>query len=194
MNDAEHGMPAHSVVFTPVPVVVVALGANRGEPRAVVLAAMARLRERSGAGFRASGLYRSSPVDCPPDSPEFINAAVRMSALDGETPESLLLYLQRIERAFGRVRGQPRNSPRELDLDLILFGCELRNTQALQLPHPRAHVRRFVLEPMAEVAGEVIWPGLKAEVGVLCTALRARQAGQPAADGGPAELLERLLD
>ena len=157
----------------------------------MVAAACVRLRARSGADFRASGLYRSSPVDCPPGSPDFINAAVRMSARDGETPESMLQYLQQLELEFGRTRGLPRNSPRELDLDLILFGSEQRSASALQLPHPRGHLRRFVLEPMAEVAGDLLWPGLQVEVGVLCAALRARQMD---GDSSSAELLERLLD
>ncbi len=194
MSDAGYDAPAPTELRIQVPTVVVAVGANRGNAQAVVAAAIARLRERSGADFRASGLYRSSPVDCPPDSPDFINAAVRMSALDGETPESLLLYLQQLEREFGRARGQPRNSPRELDLDLILFGSECRSAPALQLPHPRAHLRRFVLEPMAEVAGDLIWPVSELAVSALCAALRARQADQSNGDGSPPERLERVLD
>src|SRR5262249_16785337 len=92
-----------------------------------------------------SSLWQTTPVDCPPGSPPFVNAVVSFCPLPVETPESLLRKLQALEREFGRKPKQVLNEPRPLDLDLIAFGYEARATDELILPHPRAHQRRFVL-------------------------------------------------
>ena len=105
-----------------------------------------------------SSLWQSTPVDCPPGSPLFVNAAVGLTAHADETPESLLEKLQALERAFGRGTKKIPNEPRPLDLDLIAFGDETRDTPRLVLPHPRAHLRRFVLAPLAEIAPDYILP------------------------------------
>lgn len=99
-------------------------------------------------------------MDCPPGSPDFVNAAAVLFPHPKETPESLLEKLQSLERHFGRTPKKVLNEPRVLDLDLIAFGSEVRNTPQLVLPHPRAHLRRFVLAPLAEIAPEFILPGL----------------------------------
>jgi 2-amino-4-hydroxy-6-hydroxymethyldihydropteridine diphosphokinase len=98
-------------------------------------------------------------VDCPPGSPHFINAVAGLVPKAGETPESLLAQLQEIERQFGRERKEIINEPRPLDLDLIAFGKETRSNRTLVVPHPRAHLRRFVLEPLSEIAPDLILPG-----------------------------------
>lgn len=77
----------------------------------------------------------------------------------GESPESLLAQLQALETACGRLPKQILNEPRPLDLDLIAFGIECRNTPQLALPHPRALRRRFVLEPLAEIDPDYVFPG-----------------------------------
>ena len=77
----------------------------------------------------------------------------------GETPESLLIKLQKLESEFGRRPKTILNEPRPLDLDLIAFGDETRNSAHLILPHPRAHLRRFVLRPLSEIAPKLILPG-----------------------------------
>src|SRR5688572_8366694 len=136
----------------------VALGSNLGSPRENVLRAMDRLQEFSGEPILRSSLYDSDPVDCPPGSPRFVNAVVGLLPRAGETPETLLAKLQNIEREFGRQPKQVSNEARPLDLDLIAFGGEVRNTGQLTLPHPRAHVRRFVLEPLAEIAPHLVLP------------------------------------
>ena len=82
----------------------------------------------------------------------------------GETPETLLAKLQGFEREFGRHPKRIHNEARPLDLDLIAFGDELRSAKELTLPHPRAHLRRFVLEPLAEIAPSFILPGHKVNV------------------------------
>jgi 2-amino-4-hydroxy-6-hydroxymethyldihydropteridine diphosphokinase len=98
-------------------------------------------------------------VDCPPGSPNFINAAAAFEPLPGETPESLLTKLQSIEKEFGRKSKAVLNEPRPLDLDLISFQDQIRSGQDLTLPHPRAHLRRFVLEPLKELLPQLTLPG-----------------------------------
>ncbi len=120
---------------------------------------MDRLQEFSDAPVVRSSLYETDPVDCPPGSPKFVNAVVAFFHRADETPESLLKKLQGLEREFGRQPKRVHNEARPLDLDLVAFGNQVRNTPELVLPHPRAHVRRFVLEPLAEIAPDLILPG-----------------------------------
>jgi 2-amino-4-hydroxy-6-hydroxymethyldihydropteridine diphosphokinase len=134
---------------------------------------MDRLQTLSRSPLRRSSLWRSTPVDCPPGSPLFVNAAVALEPLAGETPESLLAKLQALEREFGRQPKRVMNEPRPLDLDLIAFGVEVRSTPELTLPHPRAHQRRFVLEPLAEIAPEFVLPGQTRPVRALLADVRS---------------------
>jgi len=119
---------------------------------------MAKLESLSIGPVLRSSLWETSPVDCPPDSPPFINAVVALEPRPGETPEGLLGKLQEIEKEFGRQTKKRFNEPRPLDLDLIAFGDETRDTAELQLPHPRAHLRRFVLAPLSEIAPSLVLP------------------------------------
>jgi 2-amino-4-hydroxy-6-hydroxymethyldihydropteridine diphosphokinase len=88
-----------------------------------------------------------------------VNAVIRLAPRAGETPESLLQKLCGLEKEFGRLPKKVLNEPRPLDLDLIAFGMETRNLPELILPHPRAHLRRFVLQPLSEIAPDLILPG-----------------------------------
>ena len=153
--------------------VLVSLGSNLGDSAALVRAAVQALRSRAFADFRASALYRTAPVDCPPGSPDFVNAAVAFVARGEDSPEHLLMFLQALEREHGRRASAQRNAPRSLDLDLILYNDQTRNTASLTLPHPRATLRRFVLQPAAAIAPELIWPGTQSTIGQLCAALDA---------------------
>lgn len=101
-----------------------------------------------------SGFYESDPKDCPPDSPLYVNAVVAILPKADEDPASLLQKLHQIEDKHGRVRTGVRNAARTLDLDLLTFGTVVCDTPELTLPHPRAHERRFVLQPWMEIAGE----------------------------------------
>ena len=152
----------------------IALGSNLGSPRETVLRAMERLQEFSAAPVVRSSLYETDPVDCPPGSPKFVNAVIGLIPHPGETPESLLKKLQGLEREFGREPKRVHNEARPLDLDLIAFGGEVRNTPELVLPHPRARERRFVLEPLAEIAPDLILPGQTQNVTQLLRTLGAR--------------------
>jgi 2-amino-4-hydroxy-6-hydroxymethyldihydropteridine diphosphokinase len=138
---------------------VVALGSNLGDPAAQVRAALDWLGSLADGPVRRSSLWQSTPVDCPPGSPLFVNAVAVFTPLPGETPESLLVKLQAAERGFGRQPKKVLNESRPLDLDLIAWGGERRDSLALVLPHPRAHRRRFVLEPLVELAPGLILPG-----------------------------------
>jgi len=137
----------------------IALGSNLADPRQNILLAMDRLQELSEAPLLRSSLWETAPVDCPPGSPKFVNAVVGLQPRSGETPESLLAKLQALEREFGRKPRQILNEPRPLDLDLVAFGGEIRQTKELTLPHPRAARRRFVLGPLAEIAPDFLLPG-----------------------------------
>ena len=138
---------------------IVALGSNLGDSRKIILDAMARLQSFSDEPILKSSLWQTSPVNCPPDSPPFINAIVGLVPHTGETPELLLGKLRSLEKEFGRRPKTALNEPRPLDLDLIVFGSEKRDTPQLILPHPRAHLRRFVLQPLSEIAPELVLPG-----------------------------------
>jgi 2-amino-4-hydroxy-6-hydroxymethyldihydropteridine diphosphokinase len=91
----------------------------------------------------------------------------------GETPESLLKKLQALEKEFGRQPIKIPNAPRRLDLDLITFGSETRNSPEIVLPHPRARRRKFVLQPLGEIAPDLIFPGGRQSVAKLLAALPA---------------------
>jgi 2-amino-4-hydroxy-6-hydroxymethyldihydropteridine diphosphokinase len=135
----------------------VALGANlpfgAGDPAATLQAVLPELQKLSLQPLLVSSFYESDPKDCPPGSPQYLNGVVGLLPLPDETPEALLLKLQVLEQRFGRVRSGVVNEARTLDLDLLAFRTEARATTFLTLPHPRAHERRFVLEPWIEIAG-----------------------------------------
>ena len=137
----------------------VALGSNLGDSVAIVQEAFGRLEPLSRLPLRRSSLWQSTPVDCPPGSGLYVNAMAGLSPLEAETPETLLEKLQALEVAFGRRPKQVLNEPRPLDLDLIAFGAERRQTPRLTLPHPRTHLRKFVLQPLRELAPDLVLPG-----------------------------------
>jgi 2-amino-4-hydroxy-6-hydroxymethyldihydropteridine diphosphokinase len=137
----------------------VALGSNLGDSTEIIRRAFDRLQKFSTQPLLRSSLWQTAPVDCPPGSPSFVNAMAGLYPRADETPTSLLRQLQRLEAEFGRKRGPTPNEPRLLDLDLIAFGTRTVNLPDLLLPHPRAHLRRFVLQPLAEIAPDFVLPG-----------------------------------
>jgi 2-amino-4-hydroxy-6-hydroxymethyldihydropteridine diphosphokinase len=161
-------------------IVIVALGSNLGDSRKIILKAIKRLQIFSIAPILKSSLWQTSPVDCPPESPKFVNAVVGLIPKENETPESLLKKLRELEKEFGRAPKTILNEPRPLDLDLIAYGNEIRNSPELILPHPRAHLRKFVLQPLGEIAPDFILAGQGTTVSQLLAGLR----------GG--EIVERL--
>lgn len=134
----------------------VGLGANLGEPRGQLLAALEDLGRIPGTRVTArSSLYRSAPIGFA-DQPDFVNAVAKLDT--DLRPGELFAALQEIERAHGRERSF-RDAPRTLDLDLLLYGGELIDTPALTVPHPRMHERAFVLAPLLELDPAVVIPG-----------------------------------
>jgi 2-amino-4-hydroxy-6-hydroxymethyldihydropteridine diphosphokinase len=150
----------------------VALGSNLGNSADVVSRAIAQLQLLSRKPLLKSSLWQSSPVDCAPDSPPFINAVAALEPRAGETPATLLRQLRALEDKFGRQPRKILNEPRLLDLDLIAFGLRTMNSTDLILPHPRAHLRRFVLQPLSEVAPDLVLPGQRKTVRQLLRALK----------------------
>jgi len=131
--------------------VVIALGSNLGDSRQILADAIEQLRDFADGEFRASLPWRTKPIDCPSDSPDFVNAVVVFEAKEHLNADSLLRELQAMEDAAGRRPKEVLNEPRPLDLDIVAFGGEVRDAEELTIPHPRAHLRRFVLDPLAEV-------------------------------------------
>ena len=136
--------------------VYVGLGANIGEPRQQLLAALNELDELPKTRVTGrSGFYRSAPLDHV-DQPDFLNSVARLDT--ALPPETLLGHLQEIENRHGRRRPFP-GAPRTLDLDLLLYGEQVLATPALTVPHPRMHERAFVLQPLLELDGAISVPG-----------------------------------
>jgi 2-amino-4-hydroxy-6-hydroxymethyldihydropteridine diphosphokinase len=136
----------------------VGLGSNLEHPRrqlARALRQLARLPRTRLAG--ASHNYLSAPIGCAEPQPDYVNAvAVLRTALP---PRSLLARLTAIEQRHGRESRAERNTPRTLDLDLLLYGRRRLAQPALTIPHPRMHERAFVLGPLVEVAPAATIPG-----------------------------------
>jgi len=164
-----------SLLTPAAPITIIALGSNLGEARQNILRGMDRLLTLSDQPLLKSSLWETSPVDCPTGSPPFVNAVIALVPRARETPESLLKKLQAIEREFGRLPKQVQNEPRSLDLDLIAFGRETRNTPELVLPHPRTGLRRFVLQPLSEIAPDLVLPGHSRTVAELLGALETTE-------------------
>jgi len=141
----------------------VALGSNLGDRRSHLDYAVSRLRSLL-ADLRVSGYYETDPVDMPGAQPLFLNAAA-VGSTDASA-QDLLRALLSIEAERGRERPHP-GAARTLDLDLILYGSVVLNEPALVVPHPRFRERGFVLEPLAEIAPDLVDPVTGSTVGEL---------------------------
>lgn len=149
----------------------IGLGSNIGDRAGHVRAGIAFLKTVFKPGLRVSSLYETSPVDCPPRSHDFINAAAE-GDFDGEPP-ALYQLLKEFEQTRGERAGSGRNQPRALDLDL-LYGEEPFVSDRLVLPHPRLHLRRFVLEPLVQIHPDLVISGQT--VGQLLANLKSVEA------------------
>lgn len=160
--------------------VFVAMGSNIDPRLEYLKQAKCALAEIAvdGSTLLSAPLYRTSPVNCPPDSGEFFNTLVAFD-WDGDNPLLLLDQLQAIERSLGRDRSADitANAPRTIDLDLLFTDAGEFEHPRLTLPHPRLHLRRFVLEPLADIAANLQIPGINTTTNELLTSL---DSGEPA--------------
>lgn len=147
----------------------IGLGSNLGDRRATLEGAIEALAQTSGVHVqKVSSFHETDPVGGPPGQGKYLNAAAVIETdLDAH---GLLRVLEEIEAQFGRVRSV-RWGERTLDLDLLLFGDQMISTLELSIPHPRLRVRRFVLEPLAEVAPEAVDPVTRRTIAELLGAL-----------------------
>jgi 2-amino-4-hydroxy-6-hydroxymethyldihydropteridine diphosphokinase len=134
--------------------VFLGLGSNVGDREANLAQAQTRLSERGFSIEAKSALYETEPVGGPPQGP-FLNQVIAGDT--PLTPQALLDACLAVEHELGRVRREP-NGPRTLDVDILLFGDQVLNAGAFQVPHPRMHERRFVLVPLVEIAPDVRHP------------------------------------
>jgi 2-amino-4-hydroxy-6-hydroxymethyldihydropteridine diphosphokinase len=147
----------------------IGLGSNLGDRRATLEGAIAALARTTGVHVqKVSSFHETEPEGGPPGQGKYLNAAALIETnLDAH---GLLGVLQQIEARFGRVR-IVRWGERTLDLDLLLFADQIISTLELTIPHPRLRVRRFVLEPLAEVAPESVDPVSKRTIADLLAAI-----------------------
>jgi 2-amino-4-hydroxy-6-hydroxymethyldihydropteridine diphosphokinase len=155
----------------------IALGSNLDDRWANLSAAVRRLRAEPGLRvLKVSSFYETQPENCPPLAGMFLNAAMEIETQ--LQPESLLGLLLQIEKQLGRVRTEV-NSPRTIDLDLLLYDNRIVDAPDLRIPHPRMHERAFVLTPLAEIAPHVIHPSSGKTVGQFAAELADRAAIVP---------------
>src|SRR5881409_3319531 len=136
----------------------VSLGSNLGDRAGNLLLALRGMMEAALVISRVSSVYETEPVS-EIEQPPFLNMVVELGN-PLPAPEQVMARLLRVEYALGRTR-ELKDGPRTIDLDLLLYGELKSDTEFLKLPHPRLHERRFVLEPLAEIAPHLMLPTLK---------------------------------
>lgn len=160
----------------------ISLGSNLGDRAGNLLLAVRGMMNAGLSISRLSSVYETQPVDVT-NQPLFLNIVAELSGDHLPSPEQLLARLLRIEYALGRRRdaSTERGGPRIIDLDLLLYGDAQSSTQFLQLPHPRLHLRRFTLVPLAELTPHLMHPALRKTVAQLLAATTDQSAVVPLA-------------
>jgi 2-amino-4-hydroxy-6-hydroxymethyldihydropteridine diphosphokinase len=151
--------------------VYLSLGSNLGDRAANLKMAIERLAQL-GTVAAVSSFYETEPVECTAQ-PWFLNCAVLLET--DKMPRQLLKRVLDLERELGRRRTQ-KKGPRQIDIDILLFGNSIVQTDSLSIPHAALHQRRFVLEPLAEIAADVRHPALQKTVRELRDELPSGQA------------------
>lgn len=144
------------------------LGANLGDRLATLERVCDYLSDLFGA-LRLSQVYETAPVDCPAGSPAYLNACVEVSTT--MTAQAILRCCQEIEKDLGRTRSGEYGEPRTCDIDILYYGGTISNEPELTLPHPRAHLREFVLRPLCDIDPLFVLPGQQATVQQLLQSL-----------------------
>ncbi len=149
----------------------IALGSNVGSRLASLSAARDAVLALAGASapLRSSRVYETEPVGTDADAGRFLNAVIEVE-FEGR-PITLLDGLQGIESAMGRPSKRPRNAPRTIDLDILYVGNLVLSNDEVVIPHPRLHLRRFVLAPLADIRPELVLPGQQRTVAALLAGL-----------------------
>jgi len=149
----------------------IALGSNLGDRMANLRAARTAVVDLVGAkSLLASSIYETEPVDCEPGAAKFLNAVLEIE-YDGD-PTELLEELIRAEESLGRKRDHARNRSRKIDMD-ILYADDLEiDNERLRLPHPRMHLRKFVLQPLTDIRPDLVLPGQAKTVSELLAELK----------------------
>ena len=160
----------------------IALGSNLGDRLAHLRAARREILalEMIGGPVRASRVYETEPIGTEANADAFLNAVVEVE-FTGE-PDGLLGSLQAIEAKLGRPTRHPRNASRTIDLDILYVGDRVLRWEDIAIPHPRLHLRRFVLAPLADVCPLAILPGQVKCVADLLAELRDPAAVKMFAD------------
>ena len=142
----------------------VALGSNIGERLENLRAARKAISDlpNVNAPIFSSAVYETEPVGCEANAGKFLNSVVEFEY--ASDPAQLLEQLIQIEETLGRKRHHPRNVSRVIDVDLLYCGERRMNDERLQLPHPRLHLREFVLRPLADIRPDLLLPGQKKNV------------------------------
>lgn len=151
--------------------VYLSLGSNLGDRASNLNQALALL-STVGKVVKISSFYETEPVEVT-DQPWFLNCAAKLET--EKMPKQLMKSILDLERSMGRVR-KNKKGPRNIDIDILLFGTSVVESKEVTIPHPALHERRFVLEPLAEIAGEVRHPVFKRTIRELREALPAGQA------------------
>jgi len=151
-------------------VVYLSLGSNLGDREANLRNAIERLRG-VGNPVAISSFYETEPIDVV-SQPWFLNCAVKLDT--EKMPRQLITAILSLEQDMGRQRKQQK-APRTIDIDILLFGSSIIDIPSLTIPHPRMHERRFVLEPLAEIAPDARHPVFKRTIRELREALPAGQ-------------------
>jgi 2-amino-4-hydroxy-6-hydroxymethyldihydropteridine diphosphokinase len=143
----------------------VSLGSNLGDSSGNLLLAIRGLMDARLDVIRLSKIYETEAVETFPQPP-FLNQIMELRGSTLPRPEELMARLLRVEYALGRTR-EIEKGPRLIDLDLLLYPGVTTDTQFLTLPHPRLHLRRFVLQPLAELAPQLVHPKLNKTISQL---------------------------
>ena len=154
----------------------VALGSNLGDRLENLRAARSAILRLSYVKppILSSAVYETDPVDCELGAGKFLNTIVEFDN-EGD-PTRLLDELIRVEEALGRRRDRPKNVSRTIDIDLLYCGGSKIEGQRLQLPHPRSHLRKFVLQPLADIRPGLVLPGQTKTVSQLLEELKESSA------------------
>ena len=160
-------------------VAYLSLGSNLGDREANLRTAIEKLKA-IGNPVAASSFYETEPVEVQ-SQPWFLNCAVKLDT--EKMPRQLIAAILALEQEMGRQRKQQQKGPRTIDIDILLFGSSVIEIPSLTIPHPKMHERRFVLEPLAEIAPDARHPVFKRTIRELRDALPAGQTVKKIAPG-----------